>query len=345
MQAGFFMPFRSCGLLVCGLIFFVVLSLSGCVTVHPGEAALVHEVARETGQRTADLNALLSHAHKQQAVLDAISRPFESKPWSVYQSFFLTNERIHAGVAFYLKHRRLLERVADRYGVEPGIIVATLGVETYYCQRLGHYKVLDALVTLGSYYPPREKFFRHELKALLELPLGKRSAPLDQLVGSYAGAQGCAQFMPTSIRDYAVHAGDQAHLDLYRSFPDIFSSVANYFVGHGWVRAAPVASPVRWYVPSSPALSWQSVLSWPAARLKPGSDQPLQCTRFDQLGNLLTLKGKHGLEYWTTFGNFWVITSYNPSVLYAMTVYQLAQAIDMGVQARLHAYHLGGNVF
>ena len=137
---------------------------------HPGQDQLVSEVARDTGKSSASLNALLDGAKKQQSILDAISRPAEGKPWKDYRPIFLTPQRINDGIAFYREHRALLESIGKQYGVAPEYIVAIVGVETSYGRITGKYKVLDALVTLGLYYPPRATYFRQQLKVLLELP-------------------------------------------------------------------------------------------------------------------------------------------------------------------------------
>ncbi|SFK89458.1 lytic murein transglycosylase B [Rhodanobacter glycinis] len=328
-----FMPRRRLtSLFVLTLVAIGALPTMALAGTHPGQAELVREVARDTGQSPAALNALLDKAHKQQSILDAISRPAESKPWSAYRPIFLTGKRIDAGVAFYREHRAMLERVAKQYGVSPEIIVAILGVETSYGGNTGHYKVLDALVTLGLYYPPRAKFFRSELKTLLELPSNKLAGPIDTLTGSYAGAQGWGQFMPDSIRDYAVDADGDGRIDLHDSLPDILASVANYFAKHGWVRGGPVAAQAQ---PDAAAkkLDWQAAPQWSLEQLEAWGYAPLQRLNPGQSTSLLTLDGARGPEYWFTFQNFQVITRYNRSPLYAMAVYQLSQAIAAGVHA------------
>ena len=312
----------------------LLVSMPACTTTHPGQAKLVREVVRDTRQNPDRLNALLNGAHKQQAVLDAISRPAESKPWSAYRSIFITDKRINAGVAFYRKHRKLLQRTASHYGVPPEILVSILGVETYYCHKNGAYHVLDALVTLGFYYPPRAKFFRQELKTLLELPSEKRHGSLATLTGSYAGAMGCVQFMPDSIRDYAVDAEHKGHIDLDHSWPDIFSSTANYFAKHGWIHGARIAVKAKSSAHAR-QLKWQAKPSFTLHQLKIRGYTPLR-PAYNHLNmpmSLLTLEGKQGTEYWFTFNNFRTITRYNPSPLYAMAVYQLAQAIGIGAHA------------
>ncbi len=300
-------------------------------TTHPGQAELVREVARETGKNPQALNALLDGAKMQQSILDAISRPAEAKPWKDYRPIFLTDKRINDGIAFYREHRALLDRIGKQYGVAPQYIVAIIGVETSYGRNTGKYKVLDALVTLGLYYPPRAKFFREQLKELLSMPDNHLAGPLDTLTGSYAGAQGWGQFMPTSIRDFAVDADQDGHIDLQNSLPDIFASVANYFVKHGWVDGGPVAARAQPDGAAAPITVQDAKPQWPLEQLEAWGYAPLQRLSPAEASSLQTLQGVNGPEYWFTFQNFYVITRYNRSPLYAMAVDQLAQAIAAGV--------------
>lgn len=311
----------------------IVASLPAWADTHPGQAELVREVAQDTGKDPAALDALLDGAKMQQSIIDAMNRPAEAKPWSAYRPIFLTDARIDAGIAFYRQHRALLQQIADQYGVAPEYIVAILGVETFYGRNTGRYKVLDALVTLGLYYPPRAKFFRGELKTLLELPDNRLAGPLDTLTGSYAGAQGWGQFMPSSIRDYAVDADGDGRIDLKDSLPDIFASVANYFARHGWVRGGPVAAQAQPDAAARPIAVKDSRPQWPLEQLEAWGYAPLAALNPGEPSSLQTLQGAQGPEYWFTFQNFYVITSYNRSPLYAMAVYQLAQAIAAGVNA------------
>jgi membrane-bound lytic murein transglycosylase B len=298
---------------------------------HPGQAELVREVAHETGKSPRALNALLDGATMQQSILDAISRPAEAKPWKDYRPIFLTDQRIDDGVAFYREHRALLEQIGKQYGVAPQYIVAIVGVETSYGRNTGKYKVLDALVTLGLYYPPRAKFFREQLKELLSLPDNHLAGPIDTLTGSYAGAQGWGQFMPTSIRDFAVDADHDGHIDLRNSLPDIFASVANYFVQHGWVSGGPVAARAQPDGAAQQVAVKDATPQWPLEQFEAWGYAPLQPLSPAEPTSLQTLEGPTGPEYWFTFQNFYVITRYNRSPLYAMAVDQLAQAIAAGV--------------
>ena len=304
---------------------------------HPGQAQLVAEVAKDTGKDPATLNALLDSAQRQQSILDAISRPAEAKPWSEYRPIFLTPQRIDAGVAFYRQHQALLESIAKKYGVAPQYIVAIIGVETFYGRISGKYKVLDALVTLGLYYPPRATFFRNELKTLLELPDTQLAGPVNTLTGSYAGAQGWGQFMPSSIRDFAVDEDGDGRIDLQDSLPDIFGSVANYFAKHGWVTGGPVAARAQPDAAAKALTVKDATPQWTVEQLEAWGYAPLQHLDPGAQSSLQTLQGANGPEYWFTFQNFRVITTYNRSVMYAMAVNQLAQAIVDGVNDQENA--------
>lgn len=322
-----FRPFRY----VVMLLLWMGAASTAWAAAHPGQAELVREVASDTGKSPQMLNALLDGATKQQSILDAISRPAEGKPWKDYRPIFMTRARIDGGVAFYQAHRKLLDRVAGEYGVPPQYIVAIIGVETNYGRIVGSYKVLDALVTLAFYYPPRSTFFREQLKTLLELPDNKLAGPVDSLVGSYAGAQGWGQFMPSSIRDFAVDEDHDGRIDLHDSADDIVASVANYLHAHGWQRDAPVAAQAQPDAQAHHVDVKDATPKWPVEQFEAWGYAPLQKLEPDRLASLQVFDGAHGPEYWFTFQNFYVITRYNRSPMYAMAVDQLAQAIAAGV--------------
>ncbi|HET7932032.1 MAG TPA: lytic murein transglycosylase B [Rhodanobacteraceae bacterium] len=304
---------------------------SSVIDAAAAQTRMVQEIAAATGKNPADLQALLDGAVVQQGILDAISRPAESKPWSAYRPIFVTPERIDAGIAFYRQHRASLEQIGKQYGVPPQYIVAIIGVETNYGAHTGNYRVLDALVTLAFHYPPRAAFFADQLKTLLELPADKLPGPIADILGSYAGAEGLGQFMPTSIRDFAVDEDGDGHINLMASLPDAFASIANYFHAHGWQPGQPVAieadpsttaAAAPAYAstaPQAPLEQFTALGYAPTAQVDPSL--PAQ---------LLTLDGAKGPEYWLTFHNFFVITRYNRSPLYAMAVTQLATAIARG---------------
>ncbi|HEX7342535.1 MAG TPA: lytic murein transglycosylase B [Rhodanobacteraceae bacterium] len=314
------------------LLLPMALSLAACATPgigsRPGQAQLIGEVAAATGKSPVKLKALLDGAHRQQSIIDAMNRPAESLPWPAYRKIFMTPARIQAGIAFYRQHRALLDRISATYQVPAAYLVAILGIETNYGRVTGHYKVLDALVTLAFYYPPRAAFFRSELKALLELPPDKLAGPLASLTGSYAGAQGWGQFMPSSIKDYAVDADHDGRIDLMHSLPDILASVANYFHAHGWTSGAPVAVRVDAQVTAHKPDAGKP--QYPVEQFEAWGYAPLAAVDPGQPATLLSLRNGKGSLDWLTFHNFQVITRYNNSPMYAMVVHQLAAAIAAG---------------
>ena len=317
------------------LLPLLALSLAACATLHaethPGEADFVHQVAAATGKSVVHLTDLLNGAEKKQSIIDAMNRPAESMAWSDYRKIFMTRTRIEDGIAFYRQHRALLERISARYGVPAPYLVSILGVETNYGRVTGGYRVLDALVTLAFYYPPREDFFRKELKTLLELPADKLAGPLDSLKGSYAGAQGWGQFMPSSIKAYAVDADHDGRIDLMDSLPDILASVANYFHAHGWTPGAPVAVRATPDGSAHHVKTDHSRVLYPVEQLEAWGYKPQSEVDPGRKATLLDLDGEDGTLHWLTFHNFYVITRYNHSPMYAMVVQQLAAAIANGV--------------
>lgn len=298
----------------------------------PGEAALVSEVAKDTGKNPADLDALLAGAVVKQSIIDAMNRPAEKKPWSEYRPIFLNPERIDEGVTFYRQHAALLDQIGQQYGVPPQLIVAIVGVETNYGSNTGSYRVLDALTTLAFHYPPRADYFRGELKTLLELPPDKLPGAIPDIYGSYAGAEGLAQFMPSSIRDFAVDADGDGHINLMASLPDAFASIANYFRAHGWQNGQPVAVQAQASANAAAAPTYENVMpATPLEKFTAAGYAPTAQEDPSLPANLLTLDGANGPEYWLTFSNFYVITRYNKSPMYALAVMQLADAIARGV--------------
>lgn len=310
----------------------------GCAQTPPTPAAVEQaerefaaEVAREGGPSADAVLATLAKAKLQQSILDAIARPAEAtKTWAQYRPIFITQKRIDDGVAFYREHRELLDRVATQYGVPAEIIVAIIGVETGYGKITGKYRVLDALVTLAFHYPPRTKFFRGELKQLFLLGDAHLAFPIDELRGSYAGAMGWGQFMPTSIAQWAKDDDGDGRIDLWASLPDITASVANYFVAHGWQAGAPVAVRAQPAADAKPLADPGIEPIYPLQQMEAWGYAPIERVDAATPSTLLTLEGDKGGEYWLVFGNFRAITRYNKSPLYAMAVFQLAQEIAAG---------------
>ena len=290
------------------------------------------------------IERVLDGAEIRQSILTAMSRPAEAKPWKDYRPIFITDARINAGRAFLAEHRQALEKTEAEYGVPAEIIVAILGVETSFGGNMGSYPVVDAIYTLAFAYPRtnepgkidrenrREAFFRDELAQLFAL--GKETGlDITTLKGSYAGAMGWGQFMPSSYRDYAVDGNGDGKVDLFNSLDDVFASVANYFVEKGgWERGGPVvvranrAADAADFEPEG--LEPRYSLAQLAARgYTPASPTAHRADGASLDATLLNLDGANGPEYWLGFQNFYAITRYNISKHYAMAVYQLAEAI------------------
>lgn len=315
-----------------GALLAVSCSAAESASNKAAEHEFAAQLAREHGLDKAAILATLGKAHYQQSVIDTMTRPAETKPWKDYRPIFLTQRRIDSGTDFYLANTALLQSVAKQYGVPPQIVVAILGVETNYGATPMRYSVLDALYTLAFHYPPRQKYFRAELAQLFQLHSDKFPFAMDTLYGSYAGAMGWPQFMPSSIAAYARDADGDGKIDLWASLPDICSSIANYFEAHGWNSGGPVAARAKVATDAKdvtpaglvPAYSLQQLAKWGYT-----IDAQDAATTLDPMtpATLIRLDGADGPEVWITFENFYVISRYNKSPLYALAVFQLSQAI------------------
>ncbi len=300
-------------------------------SVHPSALALVDELVEEQGFDREELLVVFSSAQRQESILTAIARPAEkSKPWYEYREIFLNDKRLEQGLEFYAEHRATLERAERETGVPAEIIVAIIGVETYYGRIAGSYRVIDALSTLAFDYPPRSEFFTGELKSYLILTRQQGFDPLS-LKGSYAGAMGYGQFMPSSFLGYAVDFDGDGVADIWNNPVDAIGSVANYFKQHGWRKGDAVVSgatvkgevPLQWFVQGRKNLKPEHTVG-EFASVGVMSDQPMPA---DTLASAMQFELKKGYEYWLGFHNFYVITRYNHSAMYAMCVHQLSQRI------------------
>ncbi len=283
-----------------------------------------------------ELNRMFAQVKQQQRVLEVIQRPAEAKPWYEYRPIFLTATRINGGVAFWDANVQLLEKAEAAYGVPPEYLVAILGVETYYGKRTGSFPVFDTLTTLGFDYPPRAEFFRRELGQYLLLTREETLDPL-ALKGSYAGAMGKGQFISSSYRSYAVDFDGDGVRDLWNSTADAVGSVANYFSRHGWRAGETVVVPAkvkgRGYESLldkglKPSLTLDQLARQGVRPAAPVAEAQPNVT-------LIELEGKQANEYWIGLKNFYVITRYNHSALYAMAVHQLAQEIKQQRETEL----------
>jgi len=264
------------------------------------------------------------------AVVQSIKKPLEANPWDTYQRLFVSEWRIKHGVEFWKTHAAALKKAEEKYGVPASIIVATLGVETKYGEHTGDYRVIDSLTSIGFSPSPRAPFFRSELEQFLLLTREQHLDPL-KVTGSYAGAIGMPQFMPSSYRYYAASFTKKTAIDLMNDHNDVIASIANYYKEHGWTHNEPIA--VRATVnlsrysklpnPTKPKEKY-SLKTLEAFGVKPA--RPI--SDVNQTARLITLNSDTKNEYWVGFHNFDVIKCYNPNDLYAMAVYQLSREIQ-----------------
>lgn len=299
--------------------------------------AFVEYTATTYGIPRERIRGVLAQAEYKQSIIDAITRPAEAvKPWRDYRTIFVNDARIAGGRAFYAQHREALERVAAQSGVPAEYIVAIIGVETSYGRITGNFRVIDALYTLAFDHPRRAPFFAGELAQLFALTAQEPQLDIMELKGSYAGAMGMGQFMPSSYRLWAKDGDRDGRRDLLTHIPDVFASIANYFVIHGWKAGAPVvaradlAPGVAEFVPEN--LEPVHPLSALAERgYRPLAGEPLPGDPASEGATVVGLDGAAGREYWLGYRNYYVITRYNRSPMYALAVHQLAQSIRAGV--------------
>ena len=292
-----------------------------------GAMAAKHDFAAD------ELTEMFRQAAFRQDIIDAMKRPAERKPWRDYRPIFLTQNRIRGGVEFWNAHRETLERAQQTFGVPPEVVTAIIGVETFYGRSTGRHRVLDSLATLAFDYPPRGDFFRGELEQYLVLAREERLDPLT-VTGSYAGAMGKAQFIPSSYRHYAVDFDGDNQRDLLNNVADAIGSVANYLKAHGWTPEQPVTSRATVEGEGYQALLAQGIK--PHTRVGELSSQGVRVQDAlppEALSALIELEGSDGQEHWVALNNFYVITRYNRSSLYAMAVHQLSQEIRSHYQA------------
>ena len=317
------------------LLVLLILSLilpGFAAEVRPEDHARLETLSQELNIPLEQLVTGMQQAQFRQSVLDAIQRPWEAKPWYQYRPLFITPDRIRQGVAFWRKNASQLDRAAVRMQVPPEVVVAIIGIETYFGTRMGNHPVLDALYTLGFHYPERAPYFSKEFAQFVRLA-NEQKWPLRQPMGSYAGAMGMGQFMPTSYLHFAVDFDNDGHKDLFANPADAIGSVANYFAEHGWHYGEPVATPATLITPLPAGILTDNpdlIHSWKQLHdvgVRISTDLPA-----DTPVKLLRLEQPTGNEYWVVRHNFYVITRYNRSPLYAMAVYQLSQELA-------HAYH------
>ena len=303
--------------------------------VNPAAGVVVDELVQEEGFDREELMQVFAEARRQDSILKAIARPAEkTKPWYEYREIFLNEKRERQGLEFFAEHRETLARAERETGVPAQVIVAIIGVETYYGRITGSYRVIDALSTLAFDYPKRSPFFTSELKNYLILARDQGFDPLE-LKGSYAGAMGYGQFMPSSYRSYAVDFDGDGVIDIWNNPVDAIGSVANYFKRHGWRQGEPVvfAADAAADVPDEIFVRGRDDLepAWTVAEFAAAGVVPRQTLDPDALATAMKFELEDGYEYWLGLHNFYVITRYNHSAMYAMSVYQLSQRLGAQV--------------
>ena len=309
------------------LLSIVTLSIFADYENRDSVKGFVNEVAKKDGFDPQQLLSIFEQVEKKQRIIDLISRPAEkAKPWHEYREIFVTAPRIAAGVEFWEENEAALNRAGSKFGIPIEIIVAVIGVETNYGRNKGSFRVMDALSTLAFDYPPRARFFRSELRELLLLAREEIKDPLE-LIGSYAGAMGYGQFIPSSFRAYAIDFDGDGARDIWSNQTDAIGSVANYFFRHGWDGEGPIAVPVTVTDERADQFANQGLKPKRSiAELRKAGVEHVSLP--DQtLGALFRLEGNGGWEYWLGLHDFYVITRYNHSHMYALAVVQLSAAV------------------
>ncbi|MES2662820.1 MAG: lytic murein transglycosylase B [Pseudomonadota bacterium] len=296
---------------------------------HSSYSAFANDMMQKHGFTEEHLSKTFGDAYRQQSIIDAMTRPAEkTKTWAEYRPIFVTPDQIKKGINFCKQHEATLQKAEKEFGVPAEIMISIIGVETRFGTFKGKYRVIDAISTLAFDYPPRSDFFFKQLEEYLLLAR-ELKVETSSILGSYAGAIGYPQFIPSSYRNFAVDFDGNKHIDLVNSPIDAIGSVGNYFKEHGWQAGAPTVDRI-------------AVDSKLREKVNTASNKGLELTLsqkdLTELGIIYNAKaekfalflfeGTKGPEYWLGYPNFYTITRYNHSQLYAMAVYQLAQNIS-----------------
>jgi membrane-bound lytic murein transglycosylase B len=332
------MPVRLKIILVVSCLWTALSCAADNYGVNPSAQVVIDELVAEEGFDREQLVEVFRQAERKDSILAAIARPAEkTKPWYEYRTIFVNDRREDQGVEFFNRYRVELARAEREFGVPAEIIVAIIGVETSYGRIAGSYRVIDALSTLAFDYPPRSPFFTSELKNFLILARDQGLDPTE-LMGSYAGAMGYGQFMPSSYRNYAIDFDNDDIIDIWNNPVDAIGSVANYFKQHGWRQGEIVVSAA-----TAAANTPDSIFARTRNDLKPtrtvaefAADGVVARLELDPKALAIAMKfeQENGYEYWLGLHNFYVITRYNHSAMYAMSVYQLSQALAARVAVK-----------
>lgn len=305
------------------------------ITDHPELGLFIDEMVEKHNFDEEFLVRIFDDAEIRDDILEIIARPGEAQPWYKYKTRFLTREHVTRGKKFWLQNRQAISNASAKYQVPAEIIVAIIGIETNYGRTPGRHRVIDALTTLVLKYPRRQRFFRKELENFLLLTREQRIDPL-AIRGSYTGAIGLPQFMPSSYRAYAVDHDNSGSSDLAKSRSDAIGSVANYFKVHGWIKSGAVLSTPRMEGDLYPWLS--DLGSKPVFRLdelaRYGVHTTAKNTDTTTKAALISFTEESYTEYRVVYHNFYVITRYNNSAKYARAVAELSALIGKAIRRK-----------
>ncbi len=321
-------------------IFLLACSFSSWVNAAPlaeraDVQAFIQQMVNQYQFNERDLIKLFNAVQLHTDVVARKSVPYSARPWHLYEKQFVNAERVEQGLKFWRAHHQVLSKVEKAYGVPASIIIAILGVETNYGNAPLKYRAIDSLATLAFDYPPRAPYFTKELREFLLL---MREQGLDPLAinSSYDGGLGLPQFMPSSYRAYGVEIDGKKGADLINSIPDSIGSIANYLKIHGWQPGGTIAHPAK----------AATIKEWPYRRIEPqyslkelikAGIRPVSPLQTTERANVIALAGEKGPEHWLVFNNFYAITRYNTSPMYALAVYKLSQQLTTRYkQERLH---------
>jgi membrane-bound lytic murein transglycosylase B len=313
-------------LLICYFLMMISNSHAGYCLSRPDVQAYIQHLVRQYDFNEEKLQRLFCAVTINEEVITRLKKPAEAKPWYQYRKIFITPDRINKGVAYWQQHEKTLALAEEKYGVPASVIVAIIGVETKYGDNKGTFPVFNTLVTLAFNYGPRADFFRSELTQYLLLARENRLPPL-LLKGSYAGAVGLPQFMPSSYRHYAVDFYHKGFTDLFENNADAIGSIGNYLYKHGWKSGEPVAIPATVQGDGCLALIQKkykpNLTETDLARYNVTPEKPLHSKV-----TFIRLEDEHSYEHWLGLQNFYVISTYNKSALYVMAVRELAKHIS-----------------